>query len=115
MRTILKYTAKVNDSPIGTKVEKLRDQIHRRKQRLELYNLSSNNNNASNVAQTFKNEKENEKNLPNFFLPNSGIIPELGSVGTLSTVPLTGMSGTGTLPDFGSKEQCQRTLDFSQI
>jgi hypothetical protein len=84
LRSILKHTALPTDSPIRSKVQELRDQLHRRRHRIELYNFS----NVARSEENIENESRNENILGNIFLPNSGVYPELGSVGTGGTVSL---------------------------
>jgi hypothetical protein len=50
---------------------------------LDFFNLNSNNihNDVSNPNIVQENELQIEKNIPNIFLPNSGIVPENGAGG----------------------------------
>jgi hypothetical protein len=68
LRLILKHTSQRTDSPIRPKVLELRDQFHRRRSRMDLYN---NANTAAQSAHNGENESKNENSLGNIFLPNS--------------------------------------------
>jgi hypothetical protein len=115
IKSILKHTSVPTDSPMKNKVQELRDQLHRRRHRMNMYNLVANGGNGAIVAETDENEFRNENIFPNIFLPNSGQYPENGSVGTQCTVPLRDDSGTGTTRDFMEEDSCQGEKDFSEF
>jgi hypothetical protein len=121
IKALLKYTANKDDSPIKTKIVDLRNQLHRRKQRLDFFNINSVverssesiDNDGNNVDFLFENENTNGENIQNIFLPNSGDTPEFGSIDFMSTVENNDVRDSSIIPEFGSKEHtCQRTLNI---
>jgi hypothetical protein len=100
IKSLLKNTYRKDNSPMCSKIGELREQLHCQKEWLDFFNLNSTNSNddASNPNIVQENDLQNEENIQNIFLPNSGIVPENGSVGRYTTVPLSGISGTRVIP-----------------
>jgi hypothetical protein len=115
IRAILKHTAKKDDSPVRTKIVELRQQLHRRHERMQIYNINTSDvdDGANDVDVLVENEFANGENIQNIFLPNSGVAPEFGSVDFLDTERNYDVRESCIIPEFRSKEQdCQRTMDI---
>jgi hypothetical protein len=120
IKALLRYTAKKDDSPIKTKVAELQQQLHRRQQSLESFNFGNSTVDVGDGANKnvflVENEMENSKNIQNIFLPNSGIVPEFGSIDFNTTRPLSGLHDTSSTPELRRKEQeCQQIQNISEF
>jgi hypothetical protein len=105
IRSLLKQVQQKGDSPLSTRITNLRQQLHRRSARLEIYNFATRIDVIDNIENIhFPKNNENGTLVQNLFLDNFplGEYPQIEDTRTETTLLVPRSASYDNLPEFGS-------------